>query len=99
MHFIVIKGIRCDKPGCDWFDDTIKVSQYREYINKPCPKCGANLLTQVDFNITMLLLAIFDNPIAQLFATVLHLINPKIGKEKCKLKMNGTGGFTLEKLV
>jgi len=38
--------IKCD--ACDYRDDSVKVDSYPEYLNKPCPKCGANLLTEKD---------------------------------------------------
>ena len=53
---INIEGIQCDAPGCDFVDMSIQVSQYEEYINKPCPKCGANLLTQKDHDTIMALI-------------------------------------------
>ncbi len=40
-------GIICDNPKCDFKDST--VTDFPSYINKPCPKCGENLLTQEDF--------------------------------------------------
>jgi predicted nucleic acid-binding Zn-ribbon protein len=40
--------IKCDNPMCDFrqgipFEDRIK------WIDRPCPKCGENLLTRADF--------------------------------------------------
>lgn len=46
-----ISGIQCD--SCDWKDMSIQSDDYEEWINKPCPECGANLLTQADYNMTM----------------------------------------------
>lgn len=40
-------GLKCD--NCDWNDSTITFENYKEYLNKPCPKCGTNLLTEEDF--------------------------------------------------
>ena len=48
--------VQCDTPGCgytipnptkDPCEDT------KQYINMPCPKCGANLLTQKDYDDAM----------------------------------------------
>lgn len=47
-----VTGVKCD--NCDWSDmsftwddlDTIE----KEWVNKPCPECGENLLTQDDFD-------------------------------------------------
>lgn len=51
-------GLKCDNPKCDWKDYTISTETYSQWINKPCPKCGENLLTQEDFRNSELLLAI-----------------------------------------
>lgn len=49
LHF-AMGGIQCDTEGCDYRDDTIKVEDYPEWLNKPCPTCNGNLLTQADFD-------------------------------------------------
>lgn len=43
-----ISGIKCD--ACDYKDMSVKVEEYPKWVNKPCPKCEANLLTESDFN-------------------------------------------------
>jgi hypothetical protein len=50
---LFISGIKCD--ACDYRDDSVKVEDYPEWVNKPCPKCGANLLTEADFNSVQLI--------------------------------------------
>lgn len=42
-----IQGIKCDY--CDWRDNKILYEDYPMYVNKPCPKCGHNLLTKQDY--------------------------------------------------
>lgn len=42
-------GLKCDNPNCDWEDMSIKQGEYESWINKPCPKCGENVLTQDDY--------------------------------------------------
>lgn len=42
-------GLICDNPKCDFEDATIKIDDYAKAINKFCPRCGENLLTQQDF--------------------------------------------------
>jgi len=46
---MTIMGIKCDNPDCDFADMSVKVEDYPLWLNKPCPKCGANLLTQADY--------------------------------------------------
>lgn len=41
-------GIKCD--SCDWVDMTVKGEDYINWLNKPCPVCGENVLTEADYN-------------------------------------------------
>jgi hypothetical protein len=43
------KGIKCDTVGCGYKDDSVTFNQYKDYVGRPCPKCGANLLTVKDY--------------------------------------------------
>lgn len=43
-----VHGIKCD--ACDYKDMTVKMEEYPQYLDKPCPECGANLLTKADYN-------------------------------------------------
>jgi hypothetical protein len=38
--------LKCDAPGCDHFEITAITI---DVVDKPCPKCGANLCTKEDF--------------------------------------------------
>lgn len=44
---INITGIKCD--NCSWHDDSVQYNDYPKWLNKPCPNCGANLLTKKDY--------------------------------------------------
>ena len=46
---IKITGIKCDTPHCNYKDDTIQFEDYPNWVNKPCPLCGRNLLTQSEY--------------------------------------------------
>jgi len=48
-----IHGVKCDNPNCDYSDMSVTVSDYADWVNKPCPKCGENLMTQKDYDNTM----------------------------------------------
>lgn len=39
--------LKCDADGCDHHETVPEIS--RDLIDKPCAKCGANLLTEADF--------------------------------------------------
>jgi len=47
-----ISGIKCDNTDCDYVDETVKFDNYEQWLNKPCPKCGENLLTESDYELT-----------------------------------------------
>lgn len=39
--------LKCDAEGCDHVEPVAEIR--KDDIGKPCPKCGANLLTEEDF--------------------------------------------------
>src|SRR4051812_42833476 len=40
-------NLQCD--NYDWSDAEINFETYKDWIDKPCPKCGHNVLTQEDY--------------------------------------------------
>jgi len=46
-----IMGIKCDNKYCEFADMSVKVEDYHLWLNKPCPNCGENLLTQADYDL------------------------------------------------
>jgi hypothetical protein len=60
QEFLEIHGLKCDTPTCDWRDDTIAFEDYEKYINHPCPKCGASVLTSEDYHLALTLLETFE---------------------------------------
>lgn len=72
--------LKCDAPDCDHFENTPVTI---DIVDKPCPKCGANLCTKADFILYKSVKAVSDaanevylrdNPEAplQLVATNVH---------------------------
>lgn len=47
---IIGGGLKCDARNCDYVNDTIQIDDYVQWIDAPCPQCGANLLTQADYD-------------------------------------------------
>lgn len=45
-----ISGIKCDTHHCNYRDDDVKFEEYPSWVDRPCPLCGANLLTQKSYN-------------------------------------------------
>lgn len=96
MHFKV-GGIKCDTPHCNYKDMSVKYEDYPDYIGKPCPICGSNLLTQADYDSIKFMEKLMSNPI-------LNAINDiclKLGMEESHytVNMNGTGKMDLVKIA
>ena len=53
---INIGGIKCDNKECNFKDMSVQFEDYDNWLNKPCPKCGCNLLTQKDFDTVKILI-------------------------------------------
>lgn len=50
LNELTIDGIKCDNPVCDWSDKSVKSeAEMSLFLNKPCPKCGQNVLTDDDW--------------------------------------------------
>lgn len=50
-------GLSCDNPSCDWEDASISTDDYKNWVNKGCPKCGQSVLSEEDYNKTMQLIS------------------------------------------
>ena len=37
---------------------SVRFEDYPAYLNKPCPKCGQNLLTEHDYNVAKMVMGI-----------------------------------------
>ena len=82
-----IHGIKCD--SCNYRDEGVTFEDYHKWVNKPCPKCGENLLTEADFaNVQML---------AQLSELANSILPPRKDNEKVAkvtkvtVEMDGSG--------
>lgn len=87
-----IKGIKCDNPECDYVNLDVKFEDYKQWLNKPCPKCGCNLLTKKDYISVKLLARIVK---------IINKIAPPTKDEdviKVNVKMNGTGKMDFVKI-
>lgn len=51
-------GLKCDNPSCNFVDMSIAIEDYDKWLNAPCPKCGANLLTQEDLDTVKMIIVI-----------------------------------------
>lgn len=86
-----IYGIKCDNSNCDFNDMNVKVDDYENWLNKPCPKCGENLLTENDYKSTLFLLKMVE---------VANSIFPQRDDNEedvtMTINMNGTGEMEVE---
>lgn len=81
-------GLKCDNPNCDFVDMSIEIEDYDTWVNKPCPKCGANLLTVEDYKAVKMMLAIAKVIQAQ-------RLNDQ-EKVLATARFNGTGNVEIE---
>lgn len=89
-----IKGIKCDH--CDYKNKDVCYSDYGDWLGKPCPNCGSNLLTQEDLDAT-------DELVSQIKEANELLSNLNMNNSKSEdlmkfnVEMNGTGSMKIEK--
>lgn len=98
MTELNIYGIKCDNPECDYKNMDVKYEEYPQWLNKECPNCGANLLTEQDLKSTKELIEMVKA--ANRFARDIGLNDlelPKTPKVALPVEMNGTGEITFGK--
>ena len=85
-------GIKCDNPDCDFKDDTVSIENYKDWLNKPCPKCGQNLLTKEDYNTVQQLLSAIDivNDLPP------NLFGNNASKEKIEFRVEAHNGLKIK---
>jgi hypothetical protein len=76
-------GIKCDNETCDYSDDSVKSVDYTQWIDKACPKCGDNLLTQEAFDNSNSVMAKFS----ALVEALSEIIPEQEGDEKVDVKI------------
>lgn len=86
-----IHGIKCDNPDCDFRDDGVQMEDYEGWLNKPCPKCGSNLLTEEDYRNTQFLIEMTE---------IANKIFPQRDDNEetvsMRIDMDGTGDMKLD---
>jgi len=93
-----IQGIKCD--ACDYRDDSITWDDFdkttREWLNKPCPKCGANLLTQEDVDSTRRLIFVMSEIETLMAETPNATFTGGDEEETLQVESDGTGNKTMK---
>ncbi len=89
-----INGIKCDNPVCNYVEEGISVDNLSKWLNRPCPCCGENLLTKVDFTAIQDLMAVVEN--LNKNAPANNIDEPRLST---KLIMNGNGLFKIKNIT
>ena len=84
-----IGGIKCDNKSCDFADQSVTVDDYPNWVNKPCPRCGENLLTEADYE-NVLMLMTFTKIMNDNFEMKDN--SPLVSMH---IEMNGSGSMTI----
>ena len=93
MSKIKIEGIKCDNFNCYYEDNTVKVDEYENYLNKPCPLCGCNLLTEADLKSVKVMIALVNN---QIVKTIDKLCGFFTKEKTVEIEMNGSGQIKIK---
>ena len=92
-----IGGIKCDNPSCDFRDESVPVEDYKNWLNKPCPICGSNLLTKKDYKSVKRLLSTIKiiNKIGKILPISKTILQPST---TCLVVWDGSGNpsFSVE---
>ena len=90
MH---IGGIKCDNKECNFEDMSVLFEEYDKWLNKSCPDCGCNLLTQQDYDTVKVLVGL---------TAIVNECVPEVAEGEQLFKMsvefNGTGGATFSEI-
>lgn len=91
-----VGGIKCDNPTCDFKDMSVEYKDFPVWLNKPCPKCGCNLLTQKDLDALKVLLGLVN--IINLITSPFIFLFKNKKRVRVSAKSNGTGKVTFERI-
>lgn len=70
--------------------------QLKKYLNKPCPECGGNLLTEEDYCNLAVFLKIACHPVTRFINWV--FIKLGLRKRNFRINQNGTGTITITEI-
>ncbi len=82
-----IYGIKCDAPGCGYTNMNAEFGNGKKWLNVPCPRCGAPLLTRRDYNAIRIVLWL-SRLVNKVFGKVPN--NSKLTHVPLTLKGDGT---------
>ena len=88
---ISVSGIKCDNADCDYIDPSVALDDYPQWVNKPCPECGENLLTEGDYQATLMLIE--TAKALNSFGEVLGIDCDDEDRVKVKVELDGSGNL------
>jgi hypothetical protein len=86
------KGIKCDNPSCDWSNMLNSFKEYKDWVDKPCPKCGEVVLTKRDYKDHQTFVRFFNNPLIKfLLQPFISTNSTRVNVHNGKIKILGKG--------
>ena len=85
------QGIKCDNKECDYNIEIVKCEDYKNWVNKPCPKYGENLLTEADYKSSEALMNIVN-----LLNDVLPSSDSNEEEVMMNIEFDGTGKMEID---
>ena len=90
-----IYGLKCEKSSCNFSKIDIKFEDYPKWIDKPCPKCGTNLLTEQEYLRAKMAKAYVNS----LNETMPPISEPEEGLHALSVSFDGKGSLKESKIV
>lgn len=87
-------GIKCDKDGCGYRDDSVVSSDFEKYIDSPCPRCSSSLLTLKDYQSFKKIEKIMNSRVIKLINWISYKMGAK--SRTYSVDMNGTGSVSIK---
>lgn len=81
--------MKCDAPDCRYEVKNVSPREIESYLYINCPKCGAPLLTEPDWNASVLLNRVLGNPVIRFMNWVGRKLNLKMNTYRVEFKGNG----------
>lgn len=88
---MIVSGLKCDAEGCGYENPDVNCEGYRSWLNAPCPRCGASLLTEKDLEATEQLMAF-----AREINKIVGPIPDDVETVDLRVKMSGSGLDAIE---
>ena len=89
-----INGIKCDNPECSFRNDDVSIDEYKNWLNKPCPECSSNLLTDTDYDAVKMMINLVKT---QNEASLANNIDEPIFSTS--INMDGSGNLCIDDII